>query len=437
MKKDKKYSIITFGCQMNYSDSDRLAALLENNGLIKTKDATKADLVVINSCSVRQMAEDRTYGRINELAKKKKRPRIVATGCLVSDKIKSKLLRENKFDLCLPIDRMVDLPDYLLKWKIIDQKNKDNFEHYLDIIPKHDKNFSGYIPIMTGCNNFCSYCAVPYTRGREVSRPMKDILEEAKVLADNGCIELTLLGQNVNSYGSGIKRQKSKVKSDNKFVDLLSKISDIDGIKRIFFISSHPKDMSDELIDLVAERENLCKYIHLPLQSGDDEVLKRMNRHYTQDDYLKLAQKIKDRIPGVVISTDVIVGFPGETEEQFANTCHVFEKVGFDMAYISEYSPRPKTIAYKLKDDVPKKIKGERKRILNDEYLAVSSLNNKKKLIGQKLKVLVNRINKKGDLVGYTQGLQQVHFRGTRDLIGKLVDVKITEPFTWGMRGRK
>lgn len=429
MKKDKKYSIITFGCQMNYSDSDRLAALLEDNGLVKIKDATKADLVVINSCSVRQMAEDRTYGRINELAKKKKRPRIVATGCLVSDKIKSKLLRENKFDLCLPIDRMIELPDYLLKWKIIDQKNKDNFEHYLDIIPKHDRNFSDYIPIMTGCNNFCSYCAVPYTRGREVSRPMKDILEEAKGLADNGCIELTLLGQNVNSYGS-------EGKSDNKFVELLDKISDIEGLKRIFFISSHPKDMSKELIDLVASRENLCKYIHLPLQSGDNEVLKKMNRHYTQDDYLKLAQKIKDKIPGAVISTDVIVGFPGETEEQFANTCYVFKEVGFDMAYISEYSPRPKTIAYKLKDDVSKKIKGNRKRILNDEYLAVSSLNNKKKLIGQKLKVLVNRMNKKGDLVGYTQGLQQVHFMGTKDLVGKLIDVKIAEAFTWGMRGK-
>ncbi|MFZ5391872.1 MAG: tRNA (N6-isopentenyl adenosine(37)-C2)-methylthiotransferase MiaB [Patescibacteria group bacterium] len=451
MKKNSpsKYYIITFGCQMNHSDSQRMAALLAANGLTQAKNEDEADLIIINSCSVRQMAEDRTYGKINKLAKKKNRPRIIATGCLVSDKIKNKLLRQSKFDLCLPIDRMIDLPKYLEKWGLIkvlgsrfqvlgkELMKEGNYRHYLDIIPKFEQNFSAYLPIMTGCNNFCSYCAVPFTRGREVSRPMEDIVNEAKALAKNGCVELILLGQNVNSYMGSLKVEslKLKVGENNKFVELLRKISDIKKLKRIFFISSHPKDMSDELIDLVASRDNLCKYIHLPLQSGDDEILKRMNRHYTQEDYLQLAKNIKDRIPGVVISTDVIVGFPGETDEQFANSCKVFKEVGFDMAYISEYSPRPKTAAAKLDNDVSNKVKSQRKKILNDDYLAKSSLDNKKRLLNKTIPVLVSKINRKGKLVAYTQGLQQVHLEGKKDLIGKIVDAKITEIFIWGMRG--
>ncbi len=444
MKKisSKKYYILTFGCQMNHSDSQRLAALLSDLGLEKAKNEDEADLVVINSCSVRQMAEDRTYGKINKLAKKRKRPRIVATGCLVSDKIKNKLLRQDKFDLCIPIDQMIDLPKYLQKWKLISTaKNKlpkeGNYRHYLDIRPKFEQTFSAYLPIMTGCNNFCSYCAVPYTRGREVSRPAEDIIQEVKKLIENGCIELILLGQNVNSYGQDLKKLDPKLKDKNLFVELLKQISDIKQLKRILFISSHPKDMSNDLIDLVASRDNLCKYIHLPLQSGDNEILKRMNRHYTQKDYLKLAKKIKDRIPGVVISTDVIVGFPGETDEQFANSCKVFKEVGYDMAYISEYSPRPKTIAAKMKDDVPNAVKAKRKKILNDEYLAVSSLENKKRLLKKVIPVLVSKINRNGKLVAYTQGLQQVHLEGEKNLIGKLIDVKITEIFTWGMKGEQ
>lgn len=451
MKKNSpsKYYIITFGCQMNHSDSQRMAALLLANGLVQAKNEDEADLIIINSCSVRQMAEDRTYGKINKLAKKKNRPRIVATGCLVSDKIRNKLLRQSKFDLCLPIDRMIDLPEYLEKWgliKVLGSRFKvlgkelikeGNYKHYLDIVPRFEQTFSAYLPIMTGCNNFCSYCAVPFTRGREVSRPMKDIIKEAKALADNGCVELILLGQNVNSYRGELKVQSSKLKvgNNNKFVELLEKISDIKQLKRILFISSHPKDMSDELIDLVASRDNLCKYIHLPLQSGDDEILKKMNRYYTQRDYLKLAKKIKDRISGVVISTDVIVGFPGETEKQFANTCRVFKEVGFDMAYISEYSPRPKTAAAKLVDDVPNVVKAKRKKILNDDYLAKSSLANKKRLLNKVIPVLVSKNNRKGTLIAYTQGLQQVHLEGDKSLIGKIIDAKITEVFIWGMKG--
>jgi len=440
----KTYKIIIFGCQMNHSDAERMATVLENCGLAEAKTEAVADLVVIYSCSVRQMAEDRTYGKIMKLARMKKRPRILATGCMVSDKIWRKLLRKNRFDLCLPIDRMIDFPKYLKKWGLIDAMPKDKFDHYLDIIPKNKQNFSAYIPIMTGCDNFCSYCAVPYTRGREVSRPMADIVAEAKQLAENGCIELTLLGQNVNSYAPQIQKAKSKKQSHNlkpgnvrknSFVDLLEAISDIKQLKRIYFISSHPKDMSDELIKLVGERENLANYIHLPIQSGDDEILRAMNRHYTRADYMKLIEKIRRHIPGAAIVTDVIVGFPGETDEQFDNTCRVFDKVGYDMAFIAEYSPRPKTAAAKLEDDVPRSVKKRRKKILNDDYLMKSALANNEKLVGQTVMVLFHRKNK-GEYIGYTEGMKQVHVKSDVNIIGQLLPVKITQALKWGLEGK-
>lgn len=442
----RKYFIIVFGCQMNHSDAERMAAILENCGLSPARKEEEADLVVIYSCSVRQMAEDRTYGKITKLARQKNRPRIVATGCMVSDKIWHKLLDKGRFDLCLPIDEMIELPPYLKKWQLIDGLPQDNFDHYLQIIPKNKQKFSAYIPIMTGCDNFCSYCAVPYTRGREVSRPMANILSEARTLADNGCIELTLLGQNVNSYISQIQNAKVKgqihnlkpKKANHKkcdFVDLLKKISDIKQFKRIYFISSHPKDMSDELIKLVGERENLANYIHLPVQSGDDDILRAMNRHYTRADYMKLIAKIRKHIPGVSITTDVIVGFPGETEKQFMNTCRVLAEAQFDMAFIAEYSPRPKTTAAKLTDNVPKSVKKRRKKILNDDYLMKSALANNKKLLNNTIPVMIQRV-KNRKLVGATEGLKQVHLEGNRKLIGRIIDVKITKAMSWGLEGK-
>ncbi|MBU0647588.1 tRNA (N6-isopentenyl adenosine(37)-C2)-methylthiotransferase MiaB [Patescibacteria group bacterium] len=429
-EKQKTYYVITFGCQMNYSDSDRLDVLLENNGLSRAKSELTADLVVINSCSVRQMAEDRTYGKIAKLAKQKKRPRIVATGCLVSDKIWQKLLGKDKFDLYLPVDQMIELPKYLKKWKLIGQLSIDKYEHYLDIVPRSDQKFSAYIPIMTGCNNFCSYCAVPYTRGREVSRKKKDILKEVGKLVEDGCIELTLLGQNVNSYGNDWYGGKNK----NDFVDLLKKISDRKKLKRIFFISSHPKDMSDDLIKLVVSRDNLCNYIHLPLQAGDNEILQKMNRKYTREEYLKLARKIKKWIPEVVITTDAIVGFPGETKEQFEKSVDIFRKVQFDMAYIGEYSPRPKTAASKLDDNVAREEKKRRKRVLND-VLEENNLKKNHELNGKKLTVLFNKYFK-GKLIGHTEGLKQVHVEGAKKYVGELVLVKIKKGLKWGLEGR-
>jgi len=430
---------------MNHADAERMAALLENCGLKSTTNEEKADIVIIYSCSVRQMAEDRTYGKIAKLAKQKKRPRIVASGCLVSERIWQKLLGKGKFDLCLPIDRMTDLPQFLKKWGLINILPNDQYDHYLQIIPKNRESFSAYLPIMTGCNNFCSYCAVPFTRGREVSRPMGDIVKEAKMLAERGCIELTLLGQNVNSYvrqtqSSGLKAQNHSSKpfnqEKNDFVDLLENISNIKKLKRIYFISSHPKDMSDELIQLVSERENLANYIHLPVQSGDDKILKAMNRHYTRRDYLNLIKKIRQKIPDVTLTTDVIVGFPGETEKAFENTCRVFEKAKFDMAFIAQYSPRPKTAAAKMIDDVPANVKKKRKRILNDDYLMKSALENNHKLLHCEIPVLIH-CKKSGHWIGFSEGLKQVHLPAGagENLTGKILSVKITRALSWGLEG--
>ncbi|HPN67551.1 MAG TPA: tRNA (N6-isopentenyl adenosine(37)-C2)-methylthiotransferase MiaB [bacterium] len=458
MKKNfaKTYFIITFGCQMNYSDSERIESLLIDHGLVKAKNEIEADLVIINSCSVRQMAEDRTYGKIEKLARLKKRPRIVATGCLVSDKIKNKLLKRERFDLCMPIDRMIDLPKYLNEWKLIKKQDnvlikEGNYKHYLEIIPKNKQTFSAYIPIMTGCNNFCSYCAVPYTRGREVSRPMDDVVNEAQNLANNGCLELTLLGQNVNSYGNDWKKINTQQgekhaaekqifgnqnKNINHFVELLRKISDIKKLKRILFISSHPKDMSDELIKLVAERDNLCKYIHLPVQAGDNEVLQRMNRQYTREEYLALVNKIRKWIPNVTLTTDLIVGFPGETKKQFEQSVDLFWQCQYDMAFIAEYSPRPKTAACKLKDDVSKAEKHRRKKFLNDEVLAVTALANSQKLVGKTIPVLITRAKQDGKLIGYTEGMKQVHIQGDKKMIGQILPIKISKVMSWALEGK-
>lgn len=425
--KVKTYCIITFGCQMNYSDSERIEAILLNCGLKKSRTSKQADVVIINSCSVRQMAEDRTYGKITELAKSKKRPKIIATGCLISDKIWKKLLGKGRFDLCLPIDRMIDLPKHLKKWKIIDKLPVDRYDHYLQVVPRSSGLFSAYLPIMTGCNNFCSYCAVPYTRGREISRPKKDILQEANKLAESGCIELTLLGQNVNSYGNDWHDGKNK----NDFVDLLRQISDIQEFKRIYFISSHPKDMSDDLIKLVGQRDNLCNYIHLPLQAGSNEIISKMNRKYTREDYLQLVEKIWKWIPDVTITTDLIVGFPEETKEQFEESVDMFKRVKYDMAFIAEYSPRPKTAASKLEDDISRTEKKRRKYQLN-EVLGEIILEKNKKLIGEKIEVLVHKWQR-GKLVAYTEGLRPVHLEGGKDLIGKIVEVEVVKAMDWGL----
>jgi len=339
MDKDKKktYFLFTLGCQMNVSDSQRIAQKLENIGY-KSAPEKAADLVIINACSVRQTAVDRIWGKIKQWQANQKT--IYLTGCVLPNDQKK---LENKGVIFFNIK---DLPQLIRKSQI---------KEYLEIPPKMDSKIA-YIPIMTGCDNFCTYCAVPFTRGREISRPLKDIISDTKNALIKDYKEILLLGQNVNSYHT---------QGNLGFINLLQKIDELPYDFKFNFLSSNPYDFSDELIGTLSKLKKWSRELHLPLQSGDDGILKKMNRRYTSDQFLKLVANLKSQIPNLKITTDIIVGFPGETKEQFNNTVKVCKKIGFEKAYISQYSPRPGTTAEKLKDDVPRAEKQRRWKILD------------------------------------------------------------------------
>lgn len=374
-----KYYIKTFGCQMNHSDSERIAGFLEMKKLKPADDIKKANLVVFNTCGVRQSAENRVYGQIHNLKKKsasrRTKIKIILTGCLANRKDVQRRLK-NKVDLFLPIKDILKLNHLKLfknsKFKI---KNSDTCDFdYLKMLPKYTSLFTAYVPIMTGCNNFCSYCVVPYARGREVSRTAEDIVKEIKSLAKNGCKEITLLGQNVNSYKFEIKKLKlfknSKLKIKNcsliDFPILLNLLAASYPYIKYKFITSHPKDFSDKLIKVIAKNKNISREIHLPIQAGSNKILKAMNRPYTQKQYLYLIKKIKKAIPKASFTTDIIVGFPGENKKDFLESVKVFKKVGFSEAYINKYSPRSGTAAWKLGNPIPWEEKKRREKILRN-----------------------------------------------------------------------
>ena len=349
----KKYFIITYGCQMNKSDSERLGQYLDSHDWNHARDVGGANLIFFNACAVRQSAVDRLYAKIKKIRSKNKKAQTVLIGCVLP-KDKEKFLK-----LGVKIRRIKQLP-------IIAQ---DSSASTKSLRPQNDTKIA-YVPIMRGCNNWCSYCAVPITKGRERCRPAQDIITEIKKLVAAGHQEITLLGQNVNSYRYKIKNQISKIKNTNQnlkvidFPNLIRKINSLPGSFKVRFLTNHPKDMSDKLIQTIAKCDKVVKEIHLPFQSGDDDILKDMNRHYTKQYYLDLVKKIKLIIPNVKITTDIIVGFPGETEIQFQETVNVVKKVGFFKAYISKYSPRPGTVANRLADNIPVTEKKRRERIL-------------------------------------------------------------------------
>jgi tRNA-2-methylthio-N6-dimethylallyladenosine synthase len=400
-----KYYIITIGCQMNKSDSERVASCLEDKGYRRSSQRKEADLVVVNTCGVRQSAEDRVYGLIPELKKENPGARIVLTGCLSARKDVQRRLKD-KIDIWLPIK---ELPSLGVKLESAENKYKEpDGNEYLRIKPKLSSSFSSFIPIGNGCNNFCSYCVVPYARGREVYRPGEEVLKEAEDIISKGYKELTLIAQNVNSYTSSVSDTEEIKKyipglssSVIDFADLLQAVSQIKKDIWIRFATSHPKDMSDKLIKVIAENKNICRHIHLPAQAGDDMILERMNRKYKAKHYRSLVDKIRRHIPGVSITTDIIVGFPGESKEQFSNTADLFKDMSFDMAYISQYSPRPQTAAASMRDDVPQ---GE-KRAREEELMRIlkeTAYENNKQYIGREVDVLVEGCNKKGEYYGKT-----------------------------------
>jgi len=372
---------------MNESDSERITTLLENQGLKPAKNIEQASLIVFNTCGVRQTAEDRVYGQVHnvrkyELKDKKIKDKkiIILTGCLAHRQDVQRKLKD-KVDLFLPINNLFKIENWNiknLKSKDSIQKNKINKKNcYLSISPKYTNKHSAFIPIMTGCDNFCSYCVVPYARGREWSRPPEDIFKEVKNLAKDGCQEITLLGQNVNSYFFKIENSKIDWKLEIGNWKLRHRLKKTIGFPVLLdilassipniswrFLTSHPKDFSDDLIKVIAENKNISREIHLPVQSGSNKILKLMNRPYTKEKYLNLIAKIKKQIPEASFSTDVIIGFPGETEKDFQETIKVFKKVGFFEAYINKYSPRPETIAFKLGNPITWDEKKRREKVL-------------------------------------------------------------------------
>lgn len=447
---------------MNLSDSERVAKVLHNMGFSQTEKEEDAQLLGILSCSVRQKAIDKVYTRIARWNKWKNQRNLLTfvSGCILPED-RNKFLK--LFDFVFPVSELNEFPEMLRQYGIVTSMVHSNqesviaekpavavtspiamwkglkemnihIEDFWDIRPEYESDFEAYVPIQNGCDKFCTFCAVPYTRGREVSRSSSEILEEIESLIDKNYKSITLLGQNVNSYGL------DKKGSEISFASLLRKIGEMGKSSNkefwVYFTSPHPRDMTFEVIDTIAEFPCLARQIHLPLQSGDNQVLIRMNRQHTVSKYLEIVDYIRRKIPEATLFTDIIVGFSGETDEQFENTRKLMEELKFNMAYIAKYSPRPGAASSRWKDDVPPAVKKERLHILS-EVLRKYSLEYNKKLIGQTLRVLVRGKDRKGYLSGYTEGRIVVRvLSDDNSLTGKMIDVEITAASDLSIEGK-
>ena len=446
--KSLKYNILTFGCQLNENDSEKLCGMLEEMGYKETENAEEADIALFNTCCVRENAEDRLFGKLGELKRLKEQKGLIIAigGCMMQEKhITDKIKESYPFvDIIFGTHTLHKFPEDL--YKTIQEKRK--IEDILDIdgkvyegLPiKRNSNIKASVTIMNGCNNFCSYCIVPYVRGRERSREPRDIINEVKELASKGYKEITLLGQNVNSY-LRVEKEKGiefeEYEGVNSFATLLRAINKIDGIERIRFVSPHPKDFTDDVINAIAECDKVCKLVHLPLQSGNTKVLKEMNRKYTKEQYLELVDKMKKIIPNLTLSTDIIVGFPGETDEEFEDTLDVVRKVKFEQVYMFIYSRRVGTPGDKMENQIPEEIK--HKRFDKLKALVESQIEeNNQKYIGTIQKVLVEGKSKNNPnmLSGRTDSNKVVIFEGSMDLIDKIIDMEIVSEHMWYLKGK-
>lgn len=444
--KNVHYFILTMGCKLNENDSEKIEGMFEQMNYKKTEELKEADIVIINTCCIRENAEEKVFGKLGELKKQKqeKGTIIAIGGCMMQQEhIVTKLKKSYPYiDIIFGTHTLHKLPQNLYqvltqKMKIQDIENIDG-QVYEGLPIKRQNANQASVTIMYGCNNFCSYCIVPYVRGRERSREPHYILEEIKQLAKEGTIEITLLGQNVNSYLKS-EQWKELGKEEcgvNSFATLLRAINKIEGIQRIRFISPHPKDFTDDVIEAIRDCEKVCKLIHLPLQSGSSKVLKEMNRKYTQQDFLTLVKKMREQIPNVTFSTDIIVGFPGETEKDFAETLEVVKKVNFEQIYMFIYSRRKETVADKMENQIPEEIKHQRFNQLK-ELFESNITNNNQKYIGTIQKVLVEGISKSNEQMytGRTDSNKIVNFKGNKQIIGKIIDIKITKEHMWYLEG--
>ena len=432
----KKYFIRTYGCQMNVHDSEEISALLENLGFEPVLEYEDADIIVLNTCAIRENAHDKVFGFLGlckHLKESKPDLKIILCGCMAQEEsVVKEIMDKHKYiDLVFGTHNIHELPNYLMNLSDglnIEVKSNEGNVFEIGETYKRDSKYVAWVNIMYGCDKFCTYCIVPYTRGKERSRKSEDILREVNCLKEKGYKEVTLLGQNVNAYGTDREDEIS-------FASLLENVAKT-GIERIRFVTSHPWNFTDEMIDIIAKYDNIMPYIHLPLQSGSNSILRLMGRRYTKEEYLSLYEKIKNRVKDVAITTDIIVGFPNETEEDFQETLDVVEKCKYDGAFTFIYSPREGTPAARMEDKIPKSVKEDRLHRLNEIVNKYSNMNNQKYL-NQTVKVLLLGTSEKDEnkLFGYTETQKLVNVACDKPLVGQIVDVKITEAKSFSLDG--
>ncbi|MFY9603231.1 MAG: tRNA (N6-isopentenyl adenosine(37)-C2)-methylthiotransferase MiaB, partial [bacterium] len=422
--KGKKYHIRTYGCQMNERDSETLAGILADLGYTRTASVEEADLILFNTCCVRETAERKIYGRLNELRPlKKKRPDLLigVGGCMAQKDKERVLTKAPHVDFVFGTHNIQELPELISKAAALSEPLVQVWEEgqvpLVDLPAQREGKLKAYVTITYGCTNFCTYCIVPYVRGKERSRPPQDIIQEVTELAQEGYKEVTLLGQNVNTYGRDLGKGVS-------FAQLLREVNQVEGIQRIRYTTSHPRDFTAEIIAAVRDCDKVCEHFHLPIQAGSNRILQRMNRGYTREEYLQLVERIREEVPDCSITTDIIVGFPGEEEEDFAATLDIVRQVRFDNAFTFVFSPRSGTPAAKMKEQVPEDVKKERLNRLMELQDRISRDINEE-LRGKELEVLVEGTSKKEEkiLTSRTRTNKLVLFPGEEDLMGELVTV--------------
>ena len=434
--KGKKYFIKTYGCQMNVHDSEEIKKILENLGYTEIEDYEQADLIILNTCAIRENAHDKVFGflgRCKHLKKTNKDLILGLCGCMAQEENVVKEIREKHkyIDIVFGTHNMNELPDMLMNFygkQSINVYSKEGDVIEFGNLYKRDSKITAWVNIMYGCDKFCTYCIVPYTRGKQRSRKSENILKEVRELKEQGYKEITLLGQNVNAYGKDLE-------GEIEFSKLLEKVSDT-GIERIRFVTSHPWDFTDEMIDVIASRENIMPYIHLPLQSGSNKILKLMGRRYTKEEYLELYNKIRNKVKNASITTDIIVAFPGETEEDFNDTLDVVNTCKYDGAFTFIYSPRENTPAAKMKNDLTEAEKEDRLHRLNELVNKYSKESNER-MLNTIQKVLVTGVSEKDNnkVCGYTENMKLVNVTAPIETIGKIINVKINDAKSFSLDG--
>ena len=434
--KDKKYLILTYGCQMNVHDSENMAGIMEDMGFTRTEEMEEADVIIVNTCAIRENAHNKAegmLGRIKHLKETKEDIVVIFCGCMAQEyELVNKIKDYKWINIICGTHNFHKIPEYLNEY----YKTKEDVREvysiegniYENIPVKRDSKYTAWVNIQYGCDKFCTYCIVPYTRGKQRSRRPEDIIDEVRELYNNGYQEVTLLGQNVNAYGKDLD-------IDYDFATLLGEVSQI-GIPRVRFMTSHPWDFTDKMIEVIGSCENIMPYVHLPLQSGSDRILKLMGRKYTIEEYLDLVKKIRKEVKNVSITTDIIVGFPGETEEDFQKTLDVVNKVKYDLAYTFIFSPREGTPAAKMKDDTSLEEKKKRLARLNElinKYALESSKKYKNKIVDV---LIISESDKDGKYMGYTDNMKLVNVECGSECLGKIVPVRITDTKTWSLDGK-